>query len=96
MKGATVFSKLDASSGCWQIPVDDKTSNLLHLLGGLSLKEVFQQAVAEIIEGIEKTANLQDDIIIWGSNQEQHDEALFKVCWIGYVQTDLNLANRNA
>ena len=29
MKGAQVFSKLDASSGYWQIPVDDESSYLL-------------------------------------------------------------------
>ena len=69
MKDATVFSKLDASSDYWQIPVDDKTSDLLTFatsFGRFKFKrmpywshlasEVFQQAV--------KPADLQDDIII--------------------------------
>ena len=72
--------------------VDDKTSELLTFAtpfgrfkfkrmpyGLHSASEIFQQAVTEIIEGVEKTVNLQGDIIIWGSNQEQHDETLFEV-----------------
>ena len=82
MDGAKVFSKLDASSGYWQIPVDEESSNLLTFsspfgrykfkrmpYGIHSASEIFQKAVADIIDGIDNVTNSQDDIIIWGSSQ---------------------------
>ena len=100
IKQATVFSKLDASSGYWQIPVDNETSKLLtfstpygryrfrRLPYGIHLaSEIFQKAIAEIIEGVRNTVNLQDDIIIYASNQEEHDtiltEVLNRICQSG-------------
>ena len=92
MQDARVFTKLDASSGYWQIPVDEETSHILTFstpfgrfrfnrmpYGIHSASEIFQKAVAEIIIGIENAANMQDDIIIWGSSQKEHDEVLIKV-----------------
>ena len=89
---ATVFSKLDASSGYWQIPVDNETSKLLTFstpfgrykfrrlpYGIHSASEIFQKAIAEIIEGFENTVNLQGDIIIYVSNQAEHDRIVNKV-----------------
>ena len=86
MKGAQVFSKLDASSGYWPIPVDGESSYLLTFLspfgryrfkrmpyGIHSASEIFQKVVADIISGNNNTTNSQDDIIIWSSSQEEHD-----------------------
>ena len=92
MSGAKYFSKLDASSGYWQIQLDDDSSNLLCFnspfgrykfnrlpFGVSNASEIFQMDIAEIIEGIEGAANAQDDIIIWGETKEIHDQRLHEV-----------------
>jgi len=89
MAGATIFSKLDAASGYWQIKVDKESSKLLCFntpfgrfafsrlpFGIVSASEIFQQKIEEILEGIRGQANNQDDIIIWGATQEEHDHRL--------------------
>ena len=86
---AQYFSKLDASSGYWQIKLDEPSSKRLtfqtpfgrfkfnHLAFGVkSASEVFQRKVGEIIEGLEGCKNNQDDIIIWGRSKVEHDKRL--------------------
>ena len=90
--GAKMFSKLDASSGYWQIKVDDESSKLLTFntpfgrhrfkrlpFGTHSAAEVFQKKISEIISDIEGAANDQDDIIVFGKDSEEHDKALKQV-----------------
>ena len=90
--GAKMFSKLDASSGYWQIKVDDESSKLLTFntpfgrhrfkrlpFGIHSAAEVFQKKISEIISDIEGAANDQDDIIVFGKDSEEHDKALKQV-----------------
>ena len=92
MSGAKYFSKLDASSGYWQIKVDRESSNLLTFgttigrfcfkrlpYGIHSASEVFQKTVSSIISDIQGSANSQDDIVIWGKTLEEHDNRLRKV-----------------
>ena len=92
MAGARFFTKLDASSGYWQIKVDQESSKLLTFntpfgryrflrlpYGVHSASEVFQASVAEILEGIEGCCNSQDDIIIWGKDQQEHDARVCQV-----------------
>ena len=92
MKGAKYFTKLDASSGYWQIKVDEESSKLLTFaipfgrykfkrlpFGIHSASEIFQQNVAEIIEGCEGARNSQDDIIIWGATKDVLRERTIKV-----------------
>jgi hypothetical protein len=89
MAGAQYFSKLDASSGYWQIKLDEPSSELLTIqtlfgrykfnrlaFGVKSASKVFQRKISEIIEGLEGCKNNQDDIIIWGHSKEEHDERL--------------------
>ena len=79
MSEASYFSKLDASSGYWQIKVDEQSSNLLtfgissgryrfkRLANGIhSASEVFQREVTSIISEIPGSANSQDDFVVWG------------------------------
>ena len=86
MAGAKNFSKLDASSGYWQIKVDDESPKLLAFntpfgryefkrlpFGILSASEVFQKKISQIIEGINGCENVQDDIIVWGKTKHEHD-----------------------
>ena len=86
MAGAKYFSKLDASSGYWQIKGDDESSKLLAFntpfgrykfkrlpFGIFSASEVFQKKISQIIEGINGCANVQDDIIVWGKTKHEHD-----------------------
>ena len=44
-----------------------------------SASEIFQKAISDIIADIPNATNLQDDIIVWGPTQEQHDETLRSV-----------------
>ena len=87
--GTKIFSKLDASSGYWEIKVDQASAKLLAfntlfgrycfkrlLFGVHSAAEVFQKRVAEIIDGMQNVANDQDDILVFGRDKEQHDKAL--------------------
>ena len=92
MSGAKYFSKLDASSGYWQIKVDRESSNLLIFgttMGRFcskrlpyvihSASEVFQETVSSIVSDIQGSANSQDDIVIWGKPLSEHDNRLRKV-----------------
>ena len=84
MAGAKLFTKLDASNAYWQIPLDEESSKLLTFntpigryrflrmpFGIHSASEICQQSIAEMLEGIEGSANSQDDIIIWAETPEQ-------------------------
>ena len=92
MSGAKYFTKLGASSGYWQIKVDEESSKLLTFatpfgrykfnrlpFGIHSASEVFQQNIAEIIEDGEGTKNNQDDIIIWGATIDELNKRTVKV-----------------
>lgn len=89
---AKVFTVLDASSAFWQIPLTDKSSKLctvatpfgryrfLRLPYGIkSAPEVLQQEIDTLIDGIEGVRGYMDDIMIYGSTQEEHDSRLIEV-----------------
>ena len=92
MAGAKYFSKLDASSGYWQLKLDDESSKLLAFhtpfgrykfkrlpFGVNCASEIFQAEVPEILEGLEGCANAQDDIVVWGDTKDNHDRRLKNV-----------------
>ena len=92
MGDANFFSRLDASSGYWQIKIDEESSKIFTFnipfgrykfkrlpFGILSASEVFQKKITEILEGIEGCANVQDDIIIRGKTNEEHNFCLSQV-----------------
>ena len=92
MAGAKYFSKLDASSGYWQLKLDEESSQLLAFhtpfgrykfkrlpFGVNCASEIFQAEVTEILEGLEGCANAQDDIVVWGDTKDNHDRRLRNV-----------------
>ena len=86
--GATIFSKLDAKSGFWHIPLDKKSSLLttfntpfgryrfLKMPYGInSGSEVFQRAMEELMENY-PCKIIVDDIIVFGKDMADHDRNL--------------------
>ena len=89
LKGSTVFTKLDATSGLWQLPLDDATAKLTTLMTpfgryffrrlpfGISLApEVFQRTVENVLGDIEGVECYMDDILVHADGMEEHDRRL--------------------
>ncbi|KAI7789539.1 hypothetical protein IRJ41_010502 [Triplophysa rosa] len=89
LNGANVFSKLDLRAGYHQLELHPDsqyiTTFTTHLglrrykrlnFGISSAAEVFQNTIAQTLQGIRDVRNLSDDIIVYGVSQEAHDEAL--------------------
>jgi transposase InsO family protein len=90
--GGMYFSKLDAAQGFWQLKLDDESSHLctfitpfgryryLRLPFGISsAPEVYHKTISELFEGISGVSTVADDIIVWGSSKQEHDERLMQV-----------------
>ena len=89
---AKIFSTLDATSGFWQIPLDEESSFLTCFntpfgryrfkrlpFGIKSAPEVYQRVMEELFGGIEGCEVIADDLMVWGRNNEEHDQRLKKV-----------------
>ena len=89
IRNGKYYSKLDLKDGYWQIPLT-RTSSLLttfqthvgrfrfkRLPFGLnSANEVFQKRVSQVFGGIKGVKVMYDDILIFGSTEEEHNERL--------------------
>uniref|UniRef100_A0A0A9YGK9 RNA-directed DNA polymerase n=1 Tax=Lygus hesperus TaxID=30085 RepID=A0A0A9YGK9_LYGHE len=92
LSGAKIFSKLDANSGFWQIPLSEECQELTTFLspmgrfkflklpfGITSAPEVFQKAVHEILQDQKNAVAMMDDILVWGTTEKEHDYYLREV-----------------
>ena len=88
---AKVFSVLDATSGYWQIQLDESSAKLCTFntpfgrymfkrlpFGVSSAQDVFQAIMTDIFGDIEGVEVVVDDLLIWAENDEQHDTILRK------------------
>ena len=80
------FTKLDANSRFWQLPLDEKSKLLTTFVtpfgryrfnclpfGISSAPEIFQRTMSEILNGLEGVICQMDDVLVHGANQEEHD-----------------------
>ena len=88
---AMVFSKLDANSGFWQIPLAKQSQQLMTFVtpfgryhftklpfGISSTPEYFQKRMTSILSGLEGVQCLMDDVLMYGKEEEEHDKRLHK------------------
>lgn len=89
IKGARVFSKLDANSGFYQINLHPESRPLTTFLtpfgrfwfnrlpfGITSAPEFFQSCMEDILADCPNVACHMDDVLVWGKDQQEHDQAL--------------------
>uniref|UniRef100_A0A8C6PJV3 Gypsy retrotransposon integrase-like protein 1 n=1 Tax=Nothobranchius furzeri TaxID=105023 RepID=A0A8C6PJV3_NOTFU len=89
---AKYFSKLDASSGFWQLKLDEASSKLCTFnspfgryrfrrlpFGLASAPEVYHKTIHMIYEHLEGVDTSMDDITVWGSTKAEHDLRLRNV-----------------
>ncbi|PFX16138.1 Uncharacterized protein K02A2.6 [Stylophora pistillata] len=81
-----VFSVLDATSGYWQVKLDEASSKLCTFntpfgiyrftrlpFGIKSAPEVFQNHMTELFTDVEGVKVIVDDLLVWGKDDEEHD-----------------------
>ena len=87
-----LFSKLDAASGYWQLPLEESSAKLTTFMthkgrfcfkrlpfGISSASEIFQREMTNILQDLEGVMAYQDDVIIFGKTEEEHNKCLEKV-----------------
>ena len=89
LNGAKYFSKLDLNEAYHQLELDPESRGITtfstHVglyrytrlnYGTNAAAEIFQHTLQKSLQGIKGVKNLADDIIVFGSTREEHDQAL--------------------
>ena len=89
---ATVYSKLDAKSGYWCVQLDNASQLYTtfnspfrrycfkRLPFGLETsQDVFQKAMDQILEGLPGVVSIADDIVVYGTNEQDQDQNLHRL-----------------
>ena len=91
LSDATIFTKLDANKGYWQIPLDYDSSLLTTVntpfgcyrfkrlpFGVHSAQEVFHKRIQQIFGDMSNVETDIDDILIWGRDERIHHRRLIQ------------------
>ena len=89
LANAKWFSVLDASSGFWQIKLDEESRKLTTFntpfgryqfnrlpFGISSAPELFQSTMKEVISNLPGVETIMDDVLVWGETEAEHDRNL--------------------
>nr|KAG5700543.1 hypothetical protein BaRGS_025255 [Batillaria attramentaria] len=89
LKGSCIFSKLDATSGFFQLPLDEESSKLTTFIspfgryvykrlpqGITSAPEIFQKTVEKVLRDEANTVCYFDDILVFSSSKAEHEKHL--------------------
>ena len=92
LNGATVFSKIDLKWGFHQIELEEDsraiTTFITHrglyryrrlMFGITSAPEKYQKIISDVLAGCSGAANIAYDLVIYGTDLEEHDSNLRKV-----------------
>ncbi|CAC5390626.1 unnamed protein product [Mytilus coruscus] len=92
LANARMFTKLDANSSFWQTNLAEESRPLTTFItpfgryccnrlpfGINSASEFFQKRMSETVEGYQGVLCHMDDVLVFGSSQEEHDERLEKI-----------------
>ena len=92
LENATIFSKINANSGFWQIELNKASAVLITFITPFgrfhfnclpfiinSAPEHFQRRMSQILTDLEGAICLIDNVLIFGKTQEEHDARLIKV-----------------
>ncbi|XP_049335604.1 uncharacterized protein LOC125802248 [Astyanax mexicanus] len=92
LSNAKVFTKLDARSGFWQIPLTNESKPLTTFItpfgryifnrlpfGIVSAPEHFQRRMSQLLENYDGVICHADDILVFGQDKMEHDLCLHQV-----------------
>ena len=89
LSGANIFSKVDANSGFWQIPLSEESQHYTTFIspfgrycfrklpfGIASAPELFQRRISTVLQGLDGVLCHMGDVLIFGATQAEHDHHL--------------------
>ena len=92
LNGSTVFSKIDLRWGFHQVELSEDSRSITTfaldenlyrykrmMFGITSAPEQYHNIIAQVIKGCEGALNIADDLIVYGRNETEHDDNLFRV-----------------